>query len=51
VQIGFVAICLAAVASLLALSKPMIDNTIMAFPDGEAGSTFKRDMNNDLGMN
>ena len=34
-QVGFVAICLAAVASLLALARPIIDNTINSFPDGE----------------
>ena len=35
-QVGFVAIYLASVPSLLALAMPIIENTINSFPDGES---------------
>ena len=39
VQLGFVAVCAAAVAVLLALAQPLIQSTIKAFPDAENGQS------------
>lgn len=36
-QVGFVAVCMAAIAVLLALSQPLIQTTVQAFPDVEGG--------------
>lgn len=33
-QIGFAAICVAAIASILALGKPVVDYTFSVFPTG-----------------
>lgn len=40
VQIGFATVCLAAVAAILSLAEPVIDNTIAAFPYEESGSGY-----------
>lgn len=39
VQVGFVTVCMAAVAVLLALAQPLIQTTIQAFPDAENGQS------------
>lgn len=38
-QVGFVAVCMAAIAVLLALSKPLVQTTIQAFPDAQNGKS------------